>query len=249
MGRHDAGMELGLNGRTAVVTGGGRGIGAAIVRALEAEGANVFAASRTSGVDVTDPGAAEAIAERVGGPVDILVNNAGRSGNRPLQELTDEEWQEQWELHVLAPMRLMRHFAPGMAERGWGRIVNVTTSSAKRPSLTNGAYTVTKAAEQALSRVFADTFASRGVLVNAVAPGPTGGELWLGEGGLLDQMADQLGVDREEALKVQRAKVPLGRLGEEDEIAAVVAFLCSERASFVTGSAWSVDGGIVPTFM
>ena len=82
-----------------------------------------------------------------------------------------------------------------------------------------------------------------------MAPGPTAGELWLGEGGLLDQMADQLGVDRDEALKAQRAKVPLGRLGEEDEIAAVVAFLCSERASFVTGSAWSVDGGIVPTFM
>jgi 3-oxoacyl-[acyl-carrier protein] reductase len=242
-------MELGLNGRTAVVTGGGRGIGAAIVRALEAEGANVLAASRGSGVDVTDPGAAEAIAERAGGPVDILVNNAGASANRPLEELTDAEWQQQWELHVLAPMRLMRYFAPRMAERGWGRIVNVTTSSAKRPSLTNAAYTVTKTAEQALSRVFADSFAARGVLVNAVAPGPTAGELWLGEGGLLDQLAAQQGVEREQALKAQRSRVPVGRLGEEDEIAAVVAFLCSERASFVTGSAWSVDGGIVPTFM
>ena len=87
------------------------------------------------------------------------------------------------------------------------------------------------------------------MLVNAVAPGPTAGELWLGEGGLLDQMAEQMGASREEALQAQRAKVPLGRLGEEDEIAAVVAFLCSEQASFVTGSAWSVDGGIVPTFM
>jgi 3-oxoacyl-[acyl-carrier protein] reductase len=242
-------MDLNITGRTAVVTGGSRGIGAAIVRALEAEGATAVPVSRSTGIDITEPGAPEQIAAQVGGPVDILVNNAGMSANRPLHDLTDDEWQAQLDLHVMAPMRLMRHFAPPMAERGWGRIVNVTTSTAKRPSLTNAGYTVSKVAEQALSRVFADTYAGRGVLINAVAPGPTGGELWLGEGGLLDQMAQQLGVSREEALKVQRGKVPVGRLGEEDEIAAVVVFLCSERASFVTGSAWSVDGGIVPTFM
>jgi 3-oxoacyl-[acyl-carrier protein] reductase len=242
-------MDLNITGRTAVVTGGSRGIGAAIVRLLEAEGARALAVSRGTGIDITDPGAPEAIAEQAGASVDILVNNAGMSANRPLEELTDDEWRQQWDLHVMAPMRLMRFFAPRMAERGWGRIVNVTTSSAKRPSLTNASYTVTKAAEQALSRVFADSYAGRGVLVNAVAPGPTAGELWLGEGGLLDQMAEQLGVSRDEALATQRAKVPLGRLGEEDEIASVVVFLCSDRASFVTGSAWSVDGGIVPTFM
>jgi 3-oxoacyl-[acyl-carrier protein] reductase len=242
-------MDLNLTDRTAVVTGGNRGIGAAIVRALEAEGAHVVAVSRATGIDITHPSAPEQIAERAGRPVDILVNNAGTSANRPLDELTDDEWQAGWDLHVMAPMRLMRHFAPEMAARGWGRIVNVTTSTAKRPSLTNPSYAVTKVAEQALSRVFADFYAPQGVLVNAVAPGPTAGELWLGEGGLLDQMAEQLGVSREEALKVQRSKVPLGRLGEEDEIAAVVVFLCSEQASFVTGSAWSVDGGIVPTFM
>ena len=242
-------MDLNITGRTAVVTGGNRGIGAAIVKALEAEGARAVPISRSSGIDVTDPTAPEAIADQVGGPVDILVNNAGTSANRPLDELTDEEWQAGWDLHVMAPMRLMRYFAPRMAERGWGRIVNVTTSTAKRPSSTNASYTVSKVAEQALSRVFADNYARRGVLVNAVAPGPTGGELWLAEGGLLDQMATQLGVSREEALKVQQGKVPLGRLGEEAEIAAVVVFLCSERASFVAGSAWSVDGGIVPTFM
>jgi 3-oxoacyl-[acyl-carrier protein] reductase len=242
-------MDLNITGRTAVVTGGSRGIGAAIVHVLEAEGVNAFPVSRATGFDITDPGAPDKIAEHVGGPVDILVNNAGTSANRPLDELTDDEWQAGWELHVMAPMRLMRHFGPGMAERGWGRIVNVTTSTAKRPSLTNASYAVTKVAEQALSRLFADFYANRGVLVNAVAPGPTAGDLWLGEGGLLDQMAGQMGVGRDEALKAQRGKVPLGRLGEEDEIAAVVAFLCSERASFVTGSAWSVDGGIVPTFM
>jgi 3-oxoacyl-[acyl-carrier protein] reductase len=241
-------MDLNITGRTAVVTGGNRGIGAAIVRALEAEGVNAVPVSRADGIDITHPGAPRQIATHVGVPVDILVNNAGTSANRPLDELTDDEWQAAWELHVMAPLRLMRQFGPGMAERGWGRIVNVTTSTAKRPSLTNASYAVTKVAEQALSRLFADFFASHNVLVNAVAPGPTAGELWLGPGGLLDQMADQMGAGREEAMKAQRAKVPLGRLGEEDEIAAVVVFLCSDRASYVAGSAWSVDGGIVPTY-
>ena len=240
-------MDLNVNGRTAVVTGGSRGIGAAVVRLLEAEGASVVAVSRATGIDITDPAAPAAIEARAGGPVDILVNNAGKSAWRPLDQLTDAEWREMFELHVMAPMRLMRHFAPGMADRGWGRIVNVTTSSAKRPSLTNAAYSVTKAAQQSLSRVFADAYAGRGVLVNAVAPGPTAGELWMGRGGLAEQYARGAGVSRDEALAIQRGKVPLGRFGEEDEIAAVIVFLCSERASNVAGAAWSVDGGIVQT--
>jgi NAD(P)-dependent dehydrogenase (short-subunit alcohol dehydrogenase family) len=242
-------MDLNLNGRIAAVTGGSRGIGAAVVRLLEEEGARVLAVSRGAGIDVTEPGAPEAIAERAGGPVDILVNNAGTSANRPLDQLTEAEWQEQWELHVMAPMRLMRHFAPRMAERGWGRIVNVTTSSAKRPSATNAAYSVSKAAQQSLSRVFADAYASTGVTVNAVAPGPIAGELWMGEGGLADQYATRAGVSRDEALANQRAKIPRGRFGEADEVAAVIAFLCSDRASNVMGAAWSVDGGIVQTIV
>jgi NAD(P)-dependent dehydrogenase (short-subunit alcohol dehydrogenase family) len=231
------------------VTGGSRGIGAAVVRLLEEEGARVLAVSRSAGIDITEPDAAEAIAERAGGPVDILVNNAGTSASRPLEDLTEAEWQEQWDLHVMAPMRLMRHFAPRMAERGWGRIVNVTTSSAKRPSSTNAAYSVSKAAQQSLSRVFADAYASTGVTVNAVAPGPIAGELWMGEGGLADQYAARAGVSRDDAMATQRAKIPRGRFGEAEEVAAVVAFLCSDRASNVMGAAWSVDGGIVQTIV
>src|SRR3954468_23507756 len=130
-------MDLNLNGRIAVVPGGSRGGGAAGGRVLEQEGPRVLAVSRSAGIDITDPGAPEAIAESAGGPVDVLVNNAGMSANRPLDQLTDAEWQEQWELHVMAPMRLMRYFAPRMAERGWGRIVNLTTSSAQPPAGTN----------------------------------------------------------------------------------------------------------------
>ena len=243
-------MDLGITGRTAVVTGGSRGIGAAAVRMLEREGVRVLAVSRSEGIDVTGPAAPERIVEALGGGApDILVNNAGTTFARSLDDLTDEDWAGQWELHVMASMRLMRAFAPGMAERGWGRIVNVASSAGKRPSLTNAAYSVTKAAQLSLSRVFADTYAARNVLVNAVAPGPVASALWMEPGGLADQTAEARGLSREESIKVQEGKVPLGRFATEDEIAAVVVFLCSERASTVTGAAWSVDGGTVATIL
>jgi 3-oxoacyl-[acyl-carrier protein] reductase len=243
-------MDLGIEGRVAVVTGGSRGIGAATAELLEAEGARVLRASRGDGIDVTAPDAADRIAERAAGPVDILVNNAGTSFARGLDELTDADWNGLWELHVLASMRLMRAFAPGMAERGWGRIVNVASSAGKRPSQTNPAYSVSKAAQLSLSRVFADAYASSGVLVNSVSPGPVASSLWLGEGGLGDQTAATQGLgSRAEAIEAQASKVPLGRLAEPAEIAAVVAFLCSERASIVTGAAWSADGGNVPSIL
>ena len=249
-------MDLGLEGRGCVVTGATRGIGLATVRALEAEGAQVLAVARGEvdglALDVTEPDAAERIVEeceRRFGSLDVVVNNAGTSKVRALGDLTDEDWQEQLELHVMAPMRLMRAAAPRMAERGWGRIVNVCSSSGKRPSLSNAAYSVSKSAQLSLSRVFADTYASRGVLVNAVAPGPVETPLWLGQGGMADQQAAAQGKTREEALESARAKIPLGRFGTEEEIAAVIAFLCSEQASNVSGAAWSVDGGSVPTIL
>jgi NAD(P)-dependent dehydrogenase (short-subunit alcohol dehydrogenase family) len=102
---------------------------------------------------------------------------------------------------------------------------------------------VSKAAQLSLSRVFADTYAGTGVLVNAVAPGPTETPLWLAEGQLADQLAKSRGISREEVLEAQRAKVPIGRYATEDEIGSVIAFLCSERAGSVTGAAWSADGG------
>jgi 3-oxoacyl-[acyl-carrier protein] reductase len=237
-------MDLEIGGRVAVVTGATRGIGAATADRLEAEGAKVLRVSRGEGIDVTAPDAAERIADRAAGPVDILVNNAGTSFAKALDDLTDDDWNGLWELHVMASMRLMRAFAPGMAERGWGRIVNVTSSAGKRPSLTNAAYSVTKAAQSSLSRVFADTYADRGVLVNSVAPGPTSSPLWVQDGGLGDQTAAAKGLaSRQAAIDDQASRVPLGRFSEPDEIAAVVVFLCSERASDVTGAAWSVDGG------
>ena len=245
-------MDLGLDGKVCVVTGASRGIGHAAASMLAEEGARVLSVSRGGegedalALDVTDPDAADRLLEACGDAPWALVNNAGVTRARPLDELADEDWNEQWELHVMAPMRLMRALAPRMADAGGGRIVNVCSSSGKRPSLTlDAAYSVTKAAQLSLSRVFADAYAGKGVLVNALAPGPVETPLWMAEGGLADEIAEAKGSTREEVLRGTREKIPLGRMGTEEEIAAAVAYLCSERASNVAGAAWSVDGGSV----
>ena len=252
--------------------GASRGIGRTTALMLAREGAALLLVARdeavlgevaqecrdagrraeTAALDVTSPDAGERVLERCLtrlGRIDALVNNAGTSAVKTVDQLTDEDWQAQWELHVMAPMRLMRAAAPAMAERGWGRIVNVSSSSGKRPSRANMAYSVTKAAELSLSRAFAELYATRGVAINAVAPGPTGTELWLAPGGLADQNAQARGISREEALEVAVAHVPRGRLATEQDIAAVIVFLCSELASNVVGAAWSVDGGTVPVII
>jgi 3-oxoacyl-[acyl-carrier protein] reductase len=265
-------MDLGLRDRACILTGATGGIGSTTALALAHEGASIVLMGRhepaleelaaacdgaggraaTLAVDITFPETAEravAVCQEAFGRIDALVNCAGTSAFKSVEELTDRDWQEQWELHVMAPMRLMREAAPRMAARGWGRIVNVCSSSGKRPSGTNMAYSVTKAAQLSLSRAFADLYAAKGVLVNAVAPGPVAGELWLAEGGLADQQARARGVTREEVLSQTAARIPLGRMGTEDQIAAVILFLCSERASDVAGAAWSVDGGTVPVII
>jgi 3-oxoacyl-[acyl-carrier protein] reductase len=244
-------MNLGLDGRVCVVTGGTRGIGAATARMLAQEGATVLTVARSGAnveLDVTAPDAGERLLAVCPAPPWALVNSAGVSKARALEDLTDADWQEQWELHVMAPMRLMRAFCPAMADAGGGRVVNVSSSSGRRPSgRLDASYSVTKAAELSLSRVFADAFAAQGVLVNAVTPGAIEGELWKGEGGLADQLAARTGRTRDEVLEATRSSPPLGRMGTDDEVAAVIAFLCSERASNVAGAAWAVDGGVVPT--
>jgi NAD(P)-dependent dehydrogenase (short-subunit alcohol dehydrogenase family) len=127
-----------------------------------------------------------------------------------------------------------------------GVIVNISSSAGKRPSTGMPNYSVTKAAVLSLSRLVADLYAKDGVRCNAITPGPTATDAWLGDGGLADQQATTSGRTKDEVLAAVGKGRPLGRLAEPEEIAAVVAFLCSDRASYVTGAAWSADGGTVP---
>jgi 3-oxoacyl-[acyl-carrier protein] reductase len=143
-------------------------------------------------------------------------------------------------------VRAIRAGLPSMRDRGGGSIVNVSSTAGKRPSTGMPHYSVTKAAVLSLSRLVADIYAKEGIRCNAVTPGPTATDAWLADGGLADQQASRAGQSREEVLEAVGAGRPLGRLAEAEEIAAVICFLCSDRASYVTGSAWSVDGGTVP---
>ncbi len=266
-------MELGLAGRSCAVTGASRGIGRETAIGLCAEGANVLlvardeirlrevqeeadgAGARAGGratvlaLDVTleESGAAIlATATECFGGLDVLVNNAGMASWRDLDDVPEEDWRAQYEINVMAPLRAMRAALPAMAERGWGRVVNVCSTAGKRPSAAMPEYSVAKAAELSLSRLFADRYAKSGVLVNAICPGPTESEMWMGEGGLADQARELEGAaSRAEAVATAGGKRPIGRLADPAEIAAAIVFLCSERASYVSGAAWSVDGGTV----
>lgn len=261
-------MDLGLAGKGCIVTGAGRGIGRETARMLCAEGANILLVSRTEAelseaadelseegpgraahlaLDITDDDSGErmiAAATQEFGAVDVLVNNAGAAKYRDLDDVPDSDWRAQYEINVMAPLHAMRAAVPGMAERGWGRVVNLCSSAGKRPSGSMPEYSVAKAAELSLSRLYADRYASSGVLVNAICPGAVTSEMWMAEGGLLDQSRGE-DQTREEALENAGSKRPIGRLAEVEEIASAVVFLCSERASYVAGAAWSVDGGTV----
>ena len=246
-------MNLGLEGKVCVVTGATRGIGAATATMLKQEGAEVLSVARSGAdldLDVTGPDAGERVLAALPRAPWALVNAAGATQARPLDQLDDADWQAQWELHVMGPMRLMRALAPAMADAGGGRIVNVSSSSGKRPSRRlDASYSVTKAAQLSLSRLFADEWSARQVLVNAVAPGPIAGASWTADGGLADQLAARTGKTRDQVLESTAAGLPVGRMGTDDEAAAVIVFLCSQAASNVTGAAWSVDGGSVPIIL
>ena len=245
-------MDLGLDGRICVVTGASEGIGAETARQLQAEGAKVVTASRGPdgpgdlhvAADLTVPGEPQrvvAAAEEEYGRVDCLVNNLGWAEIHRFDELTEEIWERSCQINVMSAVRATQAALPGMRERGAGAIVNVSSTAAKRPSAGMPEYSVTKAAMLSFSRLVADLHAKDGIRCNAVTPGPTATGAWIAEGGLADQQGA-----REEVLAKVGAGRPLGRLATPEEIAAVIVFLCSDRASYVTGAAWSVDGGTVP---
>jgi 3-oxoacyl-[acyl-carrier protein] reductase len=257
-------VDLGLGGRVCLVTGSTGGIGLATATLLAAEGARVVVTGRDaeradharseSGAElavVADPADAASPARLVEaaeelGRLDCLVNNVGVAYQADFLEVGDGDWDELWQLNVMSYVRAIRAAVPGMRARGGGVIVNLSSSAGKRPSTSMPHYSVTKAAVLSLSRLVADLYAKDGIRCNAVTPGPTATAAWLADGGLADQQSEQTGKSRDDVLASVSAGRPLGRLAEPSEIAAVVAFLCSERASYVTGAAWSADGGSVP---
>jgi 3-oxoacyl-[acyl-carrier protein] reductase len=247
-------MDLGLEGRVCVITGSTGGIGLETARMLAEEGALVVTSGRSEA-----PGVGEAlhvtcdlsrpeepdrvVAEAVAGlgGVDSLVNNVGITRVAKFEEVDDSEWDEYWQLNVMSYVRAIRAALPHLRARGGGSIVNVSSTAGKRPSTGMPHYSVTKAAVLSLSRLVADLYAADGIRCNALTPGPTETGSWLGEGGLADQQGERAAV-----LEKVGAGRPLGRLARPEEVAAVIAFLCSDRASYVTGAAWSADGGTVP---
>lgn len=260
-------MDLGLREKRVLVTGSTAGIGFAAARALAAEGAHVTVNGRTearvqaavSQIQEALPAAAvDGIAADLGTAagcdlltgalpdVDVLVNNMGIFEPKPFEQIPDEDWLRFFEVNVLSGIRLARHYLPGMRGRNWGRIVFVSSESGLQIPAEMIHYGMTKTAQLAVARGLAETLAGTGVTVNSVLPGPTASE---GVGGFVAQLAAERGVDaatvEREFFATARPSSILQRFATPDEVAAMIAYVCSAQASATTGAALRVDGGVV----
>jgi len=260
-------MQIVLSGRTAVVTGSTAGIGLAIATGLASAGAHVVITGRTqarvdqalaevssqvTGATLTgvagDLGTSEGAAHliRQVPDADILVNNLGIFEPKGFFDIPDEDWQRFFEVNVLSGVRLSRHYAQGMAKRGWGRIQFVSSESGVQipPEMVH--YGVTKTAQLAVSRGLAETLAGTGVTVNAILPGPTRSE---GVGDFFGKIAAEQGVPlaqvERDFIQTHRPTSLIQRLATVEEVANLAVYLASEQASATTGAAVRVDGGVV----
>lgn len=260
-------MDLGIRGRVAVVTGASQGIGRAITLELAGEGVDVvLVARRLPGLeavaaevrelgaeavvvpaDVTAPDVAATVVaaalERFGG-VDIVVNNAGKGSPLPMLELTDANWQASFELNFLSAVRLSLACVPHMTDRGWGRIVNVASRVGVEPDPYFAPYAAAKAALINFSKNLANAFSGHGVLTNCVVPGLIRSEA-VDEAARRSAEATGQTVEEVLAATLRKRPIPAGRIGEPEDVAGLVALLVSERASWITGGCFTVDGGIV----
>lgn len=261
-------MNLGIEGRAALITGAAGGIGLATARQLLEEGARVLLTDidaeglkraaeslggvgsrvRTAVADLADPAGADSIRNAAEGHVDILVHSVGVTGAKgdPLRDITDADWEHAWRVDFMSAVRIARAFVPPMLERGWGRVVFITSENATQPYADEAVYNAAKAALLTLVKEMGQRYAPQGVLVNAVAPA------FIATGmtdEMMKQRAEEKGMGFDEAIETfldeERPHLVLKRRGRPEEVAAVIAFLCSERASFVVGANYRVDGGSV----
>ncbi|MER5620325.1 oxidoreductase [Streptosporangium sp. NPDC002544] len=261
-------MDLGLNGKTAVVTGAGRGIGLAIVRTLTAEGARVVAGARTLTAELKETGALVVAADlataegvtalvehAVGelGGIDVLVNNVGGGDGAAGQaggflDFDDERWLGSYQLNFLSAVRATRAALPSLIERG-GVIVNVSSNSARQPSAGPVLYTTAKSALTAFGKALNDEFGPKGVRVNTVSPGPVRTSLWEGPASYGAELAKAIGVPHEDLLRLLPAQMGMttGRFAEPAEVATLVAYLASPLAASIAGADYLIDGGAIKT--
>jgi 3-oxoacyl-[acyl-carrier protein] reductase/bacilysin biosynthesis oxidoreductase BacG len=258
-------MDLGIAGRAAIVTGSSRGIGRAVAERLCREGAHVTVCARGRDslavarralealgggrvlaveADLTQAGAAERVVEAAvsaWGKIDILVNNAGAARGMPFDELTEELWLENLRLKLFGYLRMARLVLPHLRRNGWGRIVNIAGTAGLQPNAHAMPVGLNNAGILNVMKALADAEAPNNILVTTVCPGPI---LTERQTRLLEDAAKTKGITVEAAQREATAAVPLKRMGRPEEVADVVAFLASERASYLTGSFVIVDGGL-----
>ncbi|AYG02659.1 SDR family NAD(P)-dependent oxidoreductase [Gryllotalpicola protaetiae] len=258
-------MELGLEGRTVVVTGASKGIGLAIAEAFVGEGATVVAGARHSSDELeklvatgrakvveVDLGTADGPAQLVAAadaPVDILVNNVGFAKTRlgGFLDVTEEEWQQSVNLNLFAAIRAARAVLPGMIERGQGVIVNVSSVNAKLADPLVIDYSASKAALSNFAKSLSKEVGGHGIRINDVCPGPVRTDLWLGAGGVAQSVGAKAGLTPDEVAAGAAADAATGRFTLPSEVADLVLFLASDRAANITGAEFTIDGGLIQT--
>jgi len=259
-------MDLGLSGRTAIVTGASRGIGLAVVRGLVAEGVRVTAGARRSSaeldelagtgmvrvvqVDLADPGGPARLVAAAGDRIDILVNNVGSAPARPggFGEITDEDWQASLTLNLMAAVRTTRAALPVMVAAGRGAIVNISSVNAFLPDPAVMDYSAAKAALASFSKSLSKEVGPHNVRVNTVSPGPVATDLWLGDHGVAATVSRATGALAEDVQSQAAHQTVTDRLSRPEEVADMVLILSSDRTANVTGADITIDGGLIPTW-
>ena len=259
-------MDLGIAGQTAVVTGGSKGIGLAVVQGLASNGVHVVTGAQSSSaelaelsrsgkvqvlqVDLADPAGPAELVSAAGDRVDIVVNNVGGAPARPggFLSITDEDWLRTINLDLMAAIRTTRSALPGMLAAGSGAIISICSVNARLPDPAVLDYSTAKAGLAAFCKALSKEVGAKGIRVNTVSPGPVATDLWLGGDGVAQTVGHATGAKPEDVASEAARQMLTGRFTRPSEVADVVLFLASNRATNITGADVTIDGGLVPTW-